>query len=674
MNTLMNTFRLAIHSTGRPLVLSSIAHKPFFFLPFFLALFISACGGGGGGGTNPPPNTNPSGLSSTTSVNATAGDGQVTVGWSSVVGATSYNIYINTGSNVSTSSYSKKSSGTASPVIVSGLQNGIQHSVMVTATDSSSESSASQIVQFTPLIVPLAAVSDFAAVPGNNSVTVNWTAVANATDYLIQHGTDANFISGVGNLYTSSTSYTFNNLVNGTTYYYRILARSNSSQSSYSAVVSAIPNYATGWNNMVEVARLGHDIYSDLYSRNDDLNSSRDALCTWTHGETVYASTYTKTTDWATSVIISPSGVASSSSLSENGDGVVAWAERTYTDPPTNNSWHDDIVVKHYQAGIWGSVIPLSGAESGAYAKTPKIKLDKDGNGVVVWHGDDGNFYVKTYDKATTTWSAATKINTVVNIYYDRYRIDVGGNGVFVLVWDELTATSQNINRVFLRKYSKAGGWGATETVNLDNPALDAQNSLQSVSVNANGDIFVLWKHSTSITDYQLMFRRYASATASWSTPVSVNASNFSLDWGKVKSNSSSNAIIYWKKRDNNAGTIVESNNFAVYNGSTGTIGPTEEMLKTAYDIYTVDIVTDAANSFRMFYGVSGPTHAYERDYNFTTQTWGAPVIINQYFGNTDYIATSNTAGEMMLTTNTTAFDSLTFQSWELIRAKFYLP
>lgn len=637
-----------------------------------LALGLAGCSGGGGaGGTSTPTNANPSGLSAPTAVNAIAGDGQVTVSWASVAGATSYYTYVGTSSNVSTSNFDWKTSATGSPEVILGLQNGMTHWVIVTAIDATSESGASSAVQFTPSIVPVDPVTDLTAVPGNNSVTLQWTAVANATDYQIQHGTDANFVSGVSNLQTGSTSYTFSNLVNGITYFYRIRAINNSSQSSYSPAVSATPNYMPGWNGMIEIASLPGDIWTDLYSRTDNLNSNRDALCTWIQGKTVYATTYTKTTDWVPSVAISTSGVVSSSSLSENGEGAVIWAERVYTDT-TNTTYHDDIVVKHYQADVWGVAIQLSGAESGTYARDPEIMLDKDGNGVAAWHGNDGNFYVRTYDRATNVWSATSKVNTGINPAVDGVRIGVDATGGFVLAWNEGTATSTSLNGVFLRKYSKAGGWGITEKVNLDDPALDAYNGIDSLSVNVNGDIFVLWEHSPAATDHQMILRRYAAATATWGNPIVVDASSGYVSWGKVKSNSSTNAIISWD-RSGSAGSTVDLKNFAVYSEATGSIGPIEQL--PASDINTVDIATDAANSFRMLYALTtGPTHAYERIYNVATQTWDQPAVINDYFGNDNFIATVNAVGEMMLTTSEVTYDSFTYNRRDLVRAKFYLP
>jgi hypothetical protein len=132
---------------------------------------------------------------------------------------------------------------------------------------------------------------------------------------------------------------------------------------------------------------------------------------------------------------------------------------------------------------------------------------------------------------------------------------------------------------------------------------------------------------------------------------------------------------LHWKKRIDDGNDIIESNNFAVYDTATDSVGPIEEMLVADYDFSTVDIVSDADYSFHMFYGLNGgPTHAYQRTYDFNAQTWSAPVTIIDYFGRNDYIATSNTAGEILLIGQQQEVNYLNGDSWELINATFYLP
>jgi Tol biopolymer transport system component len=96
-----------------------------------------------GGGTTPGV------PSASTGVEATASDGQVTISWGAVSGATSYNIYYSTTSGV-TKTTGTKITGVTSPYTHTGLTNGMTYYYFVTAVNSSGESVESAHVSATP--------------------------------------------------------------------------------------------------------------------------------------------------------------------------------------------------------------------------------------------------------------------------------------------------------------------------------------------------------------------------------------------------------------------------------------------------------------------------------------------------------------------------------------------
>ncbi|HEY3762923.1 MAG TPA: glycosyl hydrolase family 28 protein [Verrucomicrobiae bacterium] len=85
-----------------------------------------------------------------------------------------------------------------------------------------------------------------AAAGGNDSVTVTWSPVSTATNYIVQRST-----SGSGGTYaiignTTGTIYDDIEVTNETTYYYEVAAENAGGQSGYSTAVSAMPQAATG--------------------------------------------------------------------------------------------------------------------------------------------------------------------------------------------------------------------------------------------------------------------------------------------------------------------------------------------------------------------------------------------------------------------------------------------
>ncbi|MFH0888351.1 MAG: hypothetical protein V1871_04005 [Planctomycetota bacterium] len=111
----------------------------------------------------PPP-------SAPTGVYATAGNTQVTVSWSSVSGATSYNLYWSLTTGV-TKANGAQITNVTSPYAQGGLTNGTPYYYVVTAVNSYGESSDSAQVSATPSVVP-PAVDDYCWVANLSSATV----------------------------------------------------------------------------------------------------------------------------------------------------------------------------------------------------------------------------------------------------------------------------------------------------------------------------------------------------------------------------------------------------------------------------------------------------------------------------------------------------------------------
>lgn len=118
-------------------------------LGIVLAMSFTGCGESGGGNGTTTTTTGPSAPSAPTGVSAAAGNGQATITWNPVSGATSYNVYWSTTSGVTKTNGTKISSVT-SPYTQAGLTNGKPYYYIVTAINSSGESEASAQVSATP--------------------------------------------------------------------------------------------------------------------------------------------------------------------------------------------------------------------------------------------------------------------------------------------------------------------------------------------------------------------------------------------------------------------------------------------------------------------------------------------------------------------------------------------
>ena len=185
--------------------------------------------------------TPPSALSAPIGTSATAGNGQVTVSWTAVTGATSYNLYWSTSSGVTTST-GTKISGVASPYTQTSLANGITYYYVVTAVSAGGESAASNSASATPQVSLPVAPTGVGAVAGNGQVTVSWTAVTGATSYNLYWSTTSGVTTANGTKIGGvSTGYVQSGLASGTIYYYVVTAVNASGESAASSQASATP-------------------------------------------------------------------------------------------------------------------------------------------------------------------------------------------------------------------------------------------------------------------------------------------------------------------------------------------------------------------------------------------------------------------------------------------------
>ncbi|HUA16148.1 MAG TPA: glycoside hydrolase family 44 protein [Verrucomicrobiae bacterium] len=206
------------------------------------ALFLPSCGGNnsGGGGTTGNPPAAPAGLT------ATAGDQQVSLSWSASSGATSYAVRRGTASG---GPYTSVASPTTTSYTDTGLTDGTIYYYVVTASNSYGSSGNSNEASATPELAVPAAPTNLTATPGNQQVSLSWSASTNAASYNVLRSTT----NGSGYTKISSptaTSYTDTGLTNGTTYYYVVTATNSSGTSGNSNQASATP---TGSSSTIAV-------------------------------------------------------------------------------------------------------------------------------------------------------------------------------------------------------------------------------------------------------------------------------------------------------------------------------------------------------------------------------------------------------------------------------------
>lgn len=171
-------------------------------------------------------------------VTMAAGDGRVTLNWQPSTGATSYTIYRR---REGEPEFTELTTGVVAPPFVDpGLANGTRHYYQLRAVTAATQSELSAKVSAIPLPPAPASGPVLAAVAGNATVTLTWTAVNAAPKYLIYRSTTGAFDGpAIGS--TTTTTFTNTGLVNDTTYFYTVAARNMGGEGPRASVAVAMP-------------------------------------------------------------------------------------------------------------------------------------------------------------------------------------------------------------------------------------------------------------------------------------------------------------------------------------------------------------------------------------------------------------------------------------------------
>jgi fibronectin type 3 domain-containing protein len=210
----------------------------YFFSVILFAMLLAACSDGSGGGTNPPPVTTPTIVpNAPTNVKAEAKSStSILVSWSSVSGATSYEVHCETGSV----SMSKITTVTGTSYTHADLKANTTYKYYITAKNSAGTSDYSSPASATTSGVQKPTTPTYltAAVESSTSIRLTWNPVAWATSYDVYYtvgsSSTKNYAANLAN-----SPYVHTGLQPDTTYYYCIKAKNSAGESDFSSSINA---------------------------------------------------------------------------------------------------------------------------------------------------------------------------------------------------------------------------------------------------------------------------------------------------------------------------------------------------------------------------------------------------------------------------------------------------
>lgn len=231
----LNTITLTNSVTGTSYADTSVTHGTLYSYSVSATNSVGSSGDSTTASTTPTavaPSAAPSSLTATALQNSSAGG--ITLDWPAVPGAIGYIVQRSTSVG---GPYTLLYSLSSLRATNTGLSANTTCYYQVAAMNSGGTSAFVSASATTPPAVP----TNLVATPGSSKVTLNWTAPAGATGYVISRATVAGgpyatLASGV-----TATTYQDTNAVNGTTYFYVIAATGAGGAGRNSAEGSATP-------------------------------------------------------------------------------------------------------------------------------------------------------------------------------------------------------------------------------------------------------------------------------------------------------------------------------------------------------------------------------------------------------------------------------------------------
>ncbi len=202
----------------------------------------------------------------------------------------------------------------------------------------------------------------------------------------------------------------------------------------------------------------------------------------------------------------------------------------------------------------------------------PHVATDSIGDFVVVYEeevsANDNDIYVRRY---TATGVAKGPEIAVAATTLDQTnpRVDMAGDGSFVVVWQELSAAGDT--DIFFRRFDSSGN--ALSLPTLAYPVDPADQTDPDIAVFPTGTFVITWVNQTTATNSDIQFRRFVSngspldATARDLADTSQNETQ-----GRVAANKAVNAdrfMVVWTELSPDGDTDVKRDLRSIFSGDT---------------------------------------------------------------------------------------------------------
>lgn len=277
-----------------------------------------------------------------------------------------------------------------------------------------------------------------------------------------------------------------------------------------------------GWSSR-EILDANTD--NDAFDPQVEIDADGNALAVWSesvNGITkIHASRYTVNVGWGAAELIDNGNLRLARqpkiAMDAEGNGTVVWPQHDDTNNGVNFSiWKNSYTVA---TGMWGTAVLVE--TNSADAISPEIALAPDGASVITWRQFDGAVYniVVAYTPASGAYSiVAPKINTNMTGGADQQQIIFDSNGNATIVWVQEDNSNFNIYASF---FASGGTAWSTALIETTDQSLSLRPKL---AVDPFGNVIAVWVQHDS-NRYNIWSNRFSFLNKMWGTAVLVESS-----------------------------------------------------------------------------------------------------------------------------------------------------
>ncbi len=521
------------------------------------------------------------------------------ISWGASAGATSYSVKYGT----ATGTYATTLTNQTSPATISSLSAGTPYYFMVTANNASGSGSGSVNANAEVSATPMSAFAISSTVASSSEVVLSWGPSTGASSYSVKYGTSTG--SYTTTLTNQTSPKTITGLINGSTYYFMVVA--NNSDGSLNATAEsssspiAVPSVPTSLSATAANGSVGLSWNASTGSGTITYNVLRS---------TTSGSGYT--------------------TIASNQSGT------TYTDSTVTNGTTYYYVVNASNAGG-------SSATSSQVTALPMLPpLTPTG---LTATGAQNNIQLN--------WNATSGLGTIT---YNILRSTTSGSGYSTIASSQSGTTYSDLSVLTGTTYyyvvtaSNAGGTSSNSS-EVSAAALGSF-SITTVGVNGGSALQITWGSSIGATSYSV---KYGTTTGTYSTTLTSQTSPTT-----ISSLTAGTPYFFMVTAINSSGSINASTEstgipMATFTMSSATVAPSSSSVSWAS--------STGATSYTLKYGTVSGT------YGTTVSTSAtSPTNVTGLTGATTYfyrITAVNTSGSLDSTAEISQTTSLAIaQQW----------